>query len=299
MSPMLGSLLVAGSALLFSAKAVVVKLAYPHGVDPDTLLCLRLLMAAPCFAVVVWWASRGQEALGAKRLAAIAGLGLLGYHAASILDFHGLHLIGASLERTVLYIYPLLTLAFDGLLERRAPSRRMILAAFAALLGIALTCHGGEGAVSWLGVGLVAASALCFALYITGSARLMRSIGSNRFTGLALCAACGGMFLQFMLTHPLSGLAQPAPVLGWAAVLAVLCTVLPALAFGAGLKAVGPARTAVLSTIGPVGTVLLAWACLGERPTALNAVGMAITIVAGAVVAATPKTPVKTASDQR
>jgi hypothetical protein len=39
-------LAVTGS-ILFSAKAIVVKLAYRHGVDPATLIALRMVFAAP------------------------------------------------------------------------------------------------------------------------------------------------------------------------------------------------------------------------------------------------------------
>ena len=39
----------ATGALLFSSKAIIVKLAYRHGVDALTLLALRMLFSAPLF----------------------------------------------------------------------------------------------------------------------------------------------------------------------------------------------------------------------------------------------------------
>lgn len=44
----------------FSLKAILAKLAYPHGVDPVTLVALRMLLAAPS----------SSSWLGAKRGAA-------------------------------------------------------------------------------------------------------------------------------------------------------------------------------------------------------------------------------------
>ncbi|HUG71784.1 MAG TPA: hypothetical protein VMK82_00030, partial [Steroidobacteraceae bacterium] len=53
------ALAIVGS-VLFSAKAVVVKLAYRHGVDAVTLLTLRMVFAAPFFAMALAWSSRGR-----------------------------------------------------------------------------------------------------------------------------------------------------------------------------------------------------------------------------------------------
>jgi drug/metabolite transporter (DMT)-like permease len=103
-----GALMVAVAAVAFSGKAIIVKLAYRHGVDAVTLLALRMLYAAPLFLVLAWWAARGA---GAVRLAThdkwkIAGVGLLGYYLASLFDFLGLQYITAALERLVLFLRP-------------------------------------------------------------------------------------------------------------------------------------------------------------------------------------------------
>jgi len=45
-------------AVAFSGKAIIVKLAYRHGVDAVTLIMLRMLFALPFFLAMSWWASR-------------------------------------------------------------------------------------------------------------------------------------------------------------------------------------------------------------------------------------------------
>jgi hypothetical protein len=56
-------------AIAFSGKAIIVKLAYRHGVDAVTLIMYRMLFALPIFAVMAWWASRGKPPAVAPRLA--------------------------------------------------------------------------------------------------------------------------------------------------------------------------------------------------------------------------------------
>ena len=66
-------------SIAFSAKAIIVKLAYRHGVDAVTLIMYRMLFALPFFAAMAWWASRGQAPLTRKDWWGVLGLGVSGY----------------------------------------------------------------------------------------------------------------------------------------------------------------------------------------------------------------------------
>ncbi len=58
-----GLLLAAVGPIAFSGKAIIVKLAYRHGINAVTLLMLRMLFAFPLFLAMTLWAGRGQAAL--------------------------------------------------------------------------------------------------------------------------------------------------------------------------------------------------------------------------------------------
>ena len=115
-------------AIAFSGKAIIVKLAYRHGVDAVTLIMLRMLFALPFFLMMVWWSGRrrGEQspvALTRKDWLGILGLGLTGYYLASFLDFAGLQYVTASLERLILYLNPTLVLLLGWALMGRRISR--------------------------------------------------------------------------------------------------------------------------------------------------------------------------------
>ena len=105
-----GFLLALFGAIAFSAKAILAKLLYRHGVDAVIVVGLRMLFAAPFFAWMVWRGSRGRAPLTRAQWGRITVLGFAGYYLASMLDFLGLQYISASLERLVLYVYPTLVL---------------------------------------------------------------------------------------------------------------------------------------------------------------------------------------------
>ena len=99
-----GLLLATVGAIAFSGKAIIVKLAYRHGVDAVTLITYRMLFALPLFLLLAWWAGRGKPALTRRDGLVVLGLGFTGYYLASFLDFAGLAYISASFERLILYL---------------------------------------------------------------------------------------------------------------------------------------------------------------------------------------------------
>jgi drug/metabolite transporter (DMT)-like permease len=122
-----GLVLATVGAIAFSGKAIIVKLAYRHGVDAVTLIMLRMLFALPIFMLMAWWASRGQPPLTRHDWLGVVGLGVTGYYLASVLDFAGLAYISASFERLILYLNPTLVMLLGWLLYGRRFSRRQLL----------------------------------------------------------------------------------------------------------------------------------------------------------------------------
>ena len=82
--PLWPGLALAGvGAIAFSGKAIIVKLAYRHGVDAVTLIMLRMAVALPLFLLMLWWAGRGKPALAWRERGAAAALGFSGYYLSS------------------------------------------------------------------------------------------------------------------------------------------------------------------------------------------------------------------------
>lgn len=269
----------------FSLKAILAKLAYPHGVDPVTLVTLRMLLAAPVFAVVAWRESRRGAALTLRDWAGVTVLGLFGYYGASMLDFYGLLYISAGLERLVLFTYPTLTLLLGLLMHGRRISKREITACALCYAGIALAvAHdmevAGEALSIAIGCALVFGSALSFAIYLTGAAKPIGKLGATRFSALATLVSTLAVCLHFIAVRPLEALAQPAPVLWLGAAMALFSTVLPVFLQSAAIRRMGAQTAALVGSTGPVITVFLAWTLLDEPLSALQLAGTVL-VVAG------------------
>lgn len=66
-------------SVLFSGKAIAVKLASRYGVDAATLIALRMLVAVPVFVFIYVYVSRGTESLPLADHLKIGVIGVIGY----------------------------------------------------------------------------------------------------------------------------------------------------------------------------------------------------------------------------
>lgn len=279
------------AAFGFSFKAILVKLAYPYGVDAITLLALRMVFALPVFLWVGWRASRGMPALSAREWLGVTLMGLAGYYGASVFDFLGLQYISAGLERLILFTYPTLTLLFGMALTRRPATRREVAALALCYLGIgAAFWHdlefAADAAAIWLGSGLVFGSAFCYAIYLTGSARLVARLGTARFAVLATLVSTAAVFGHFAATRPPARLIQPWPVYGYALAMGLFCTAMPVFAQLAAIRRLGSPRVALVSMLGPLATIGFAGLLLDEPLSLAQLLGAALVIAGIALVGA-------------
>ena len=273
-------------AIAFSGKAIIVKLAYRHGVDAVTLIMYRMLFALPIFALMAWWSSRGKPKLSRKDWLGVVWLGFTGYYLASFLDFAGLAYISASLERLILYLNPTLVLLLGLVVYKRRISMLQALGMAVSYAGVALV-FGDEitlqGVHSAWGALLVFFSAVSYALYLVYSGEMVKRLGSMRLVGLATTIACLLCLLQFVLLRPLSA-AAVAPEVVWLSLLnATLCTAVPVLLVMMAIERIGASLSAQIGMIGPLSTILMGVVILGEPFTAWVAAGTGL-VIAGIFV---------------
>lgn len=269
-------------AISFSAKAIIVKLAYRHGVDAVTLIMFRMLFALPFFLTMAWWTSRGKPPLTRREGLSVFGLGVTGYYLASYLDFAGLSYISASLERLILYLNPTLVLLLGLVLYKRPISRMQLLGMAISYVGVLVVFghevnFAGEGVA--LGALLVFLSAASYAIYLIFSGELVQKLGSLRLVGWATSVACVLCIAQFLVMRPLSA-ALVAPEVLWLSVLnATLCTAVPVVLVMMAIERIGSGLAAQAGMIGPVSTLMMGVFILGEPLTVWVAAGTALVLL--------------------
>lgn len=283
-SRLVGYACAALGAAFFSTKAIFIKLAFQDQVDAALMLAYRMLFATPVFVAVGIWAyskrrTSGQPPPQPSDIAAAVFVGFLGYYVASAFDFAGLMFISASLERLVLFTYPIFVMFIGAAFYGTAITRTSIAAAAVTYLGLALVFTvdlpvGGRDTV--IGTLLVLGAAISFAWHQILAKRFMAPLGSALFTSIALSAA--GVFCVLHQIVFGNGFAAGPRFLWLAFGCAIIATVLPSFLINAGLARVSPQAVSMIATVSPVVTIGLAIAILGEPFTAADAIGSGLVL---------------------
>lgn len=275
------------AAVGFSAKAILVKLAYLDNVDAITLLALRMVFSVPFFIGVAVWVWRQHAApLNTHDRLLVLGLGLIGYYCSSFLDFLGLQYISAGLERLILFLYPTMTVILSAILYKRAIGRKVIAAMGLCYAGIALVfLHDvgvKEGGIV-VGAALVFASTLSYSIYLVGAGHAIARIGTLRFTAYAMVVASVASLLQFGVMRPLSALDLPLRVYELSIAMAIFSTVLPVFLLSFAIRRIGSGSASLIGSIGPVSTIYMAYVFLDEHVSLLQIAG-SLLVLSGVLV---------------
>lgn len=271
-------------AVMFSAKGLFIKFAYQYNVDTVTLLVIRMGISVPVYLMIGFYSERfHQQRISKQQLLSIAFLGCVGYYLASYLDMQGLHYISVGLERAVLYIYPTFVLLLSALIFKQRVTGREVWTILIAYTGLVLIFIEGidhDTNEIYLGGILVAFSALAFAVFMVGSDKHIKMVGSIRFTAYAMTAAGGSIFLHYLLSDRVTVFTQHQQVYFWGSVLAIFSTIVPSFLMAYGMKVLGAKQVSLIGVVGPVSTMLLGVAFLGETLSIIQSIGIVIVILA-------------------
>ena len=260
-------------AVLFSTKAIMVKLAFAEiKVDALSLLTLRMILSLPFYLITAFVISNqeGNVKMSTRQWLYLVLLGLFGYYLSSLFDFIGLQYISAGLERLILFLYPTFVVLINVFYYKQKINRNQKIALFLTYFGIAIA-YFGELRVDtsnpnfFWGSLLIFLCAITYSIYIVGSGRLIPVVGATKFTAYAMLSATGGIFLHFLLRGEFEVLLQSEGLWLYGLALAIIATVIPTFMLSAALKKIGSNNVAIISSIGPVSTIVQAHYFLGEK----------------------------------
>ncbi len=285
--PSRGAALVALAALGFGSLAIFGKLAYGLHVPTASLLAGRFVVAAVVLWLVVVVLRRAP--VPRSHVAAVAALGFV-YAVVTGSYFLALRTIPAALTSLLLFTFPAIVTVVEHFFGDRLTPTRLV-AVVAAVVGTALVIGAPAQRLDVVGIAFGLASAAVYSVYILVGARVLAEVPSIAGTALIATSAAIVFGVWALVARdvppPLS-----LPIVGVVLGLAIFCGVGPILAQAAGMPQIGAGRAAIIGTLEPVATVVLAVVVLGDRFTIVQLAGGAI--VVGSIVLreyASPPTP--------
>ena len=283
-----GILLALLGAVLFSTKAIFVKLAYRDtDIDAVTLLAWRMIFSLPFFVSAAFVSSSKTENVKftTRQWAYIALIGCLGYYISSLLDFLGLQYVSAGIERLILFVYPTLVLLMSAVVFKIKIKPFQWLAVIITYFGLAIAFLGEVDIQSaqnknfYLGSFFIFICAFTYAAYIVGSGRLIPKVGASKFNSYAMSFASIGVLLHFAAFSQVSLWNLPPLVYIYSFLMAVFSTVIPSYLVTASINRIGSGNVAIVGSVGPVSTIILANIFLSEGITLWQIAGTVLILI--------------------
>lgn len=278
-------------AVLFSTKAVLVKVAYrDFDIDPISLLMLRMLFALPIYLGIALFVSqqKGVYKPNRKDYFQIIFMGVIGYYLASLFDFIGLQYITASLERLILFIYPTIVVLIGIVFYKEKITRSQVIALLLSYVGIVIVFIGNVDITDqrnlWIGSTLLFFCALTYAIYFVGSGQLLPKMGTWLYTSHVLTVSCVTVIIHYFIqsSEAAAALDYPSKIYWIAFLMASISTVIPTLLTSEAIRMIGASNSAIIASVGPISTIALAYIFLGERLSPLQMLG-GILVLGGVV----------------
>ena len=247
-----GILLIAVSAASFGTLAIFGRFLYADGVDTFTMLFLRFGIAALLMMVLLL--ARKEKFPRGKILLQLIGMGALGYVGQSFSYLTAIQYASAGLVALLLYLYPAFVFILSMIVLREKVTLLKVGALALALIGTALTVDPAGGQLQ--GILLAICAALIYSIYIIVGTNVMKHVSAVQSSAVIFASAG----VTYGILTAINGMHLPSTSVGWTNIIGIVlvATVIPVVAFLAGLERVGPTNASMLSTLEPVVTVLLA-----------------------------------------
>lgn len=279
MHRIVGIVLVMVSAAAFGTLAILGRFAYAEGMNAQSILFLRFSLAAVLMLALL--RVRRERLPRGPVLRRLIAMGAVGYVGQAMAYLTALKYASAGLVALLLYLYPIFVVLLAAVLLHEPFTGVKGLALGLALAGLLLTVGplGGQA----LGILLAITGAVIYAIYIIVGSHVMRQVSAVQSSAVIFAAAGLSAGTLMLVTGP----QLPATGSGWATIAAIVlvATVLPVVTFLAGLERIGPSNAAMLSTLEPVVTVLLAAWWLNERLAPVALLGGGLILLAVLLVA--------------
>jgi drug/metabolite transporter (DMT)-like permease len=274
MHQFVGMLLVVLSAAGFGTLALFGNYAYADNMDALSILFLRFSLSALLMSALL--VLRREALPRGASLRMLVGMGAVGYVGQSMAYLTALQYASSGLVALILYLYPVLVTVLAVIFLNERLTRAKSMALVIALVGTVLTVDPAGGQL--LGVVLAITGAAIYSVYIIVGTHVMKQVSVIQ-SSTVIFASAGLASGVLML---LNGAHLPSTSAGWLAIggIVLLSTVLPVVAFLAGLERVGASNGAMLSTLEPVVTVILGVVLLNETLRPMTLLGGSLILLA-------------------
>lgn len=255
MEKRLGAIFVVISAICFGFLPIFAGLAYRNGANTVTLLAARFTIAALILWLIVL-AKKIKYNLGKRKIIYLILLGGIGYNSATASYFIALNYISTPLVALIYYTHPIIVSILSYFIIKEEITKNKAAALGISTAGLVMIVGFSLGDINIKGILFAMLAAFVYSIYIIIGDRVVKGlnpliVATYVTTGCSITANLIGMITGSLIKMTL-------PSWFFSFMTAVFPTVIAILLFYEGMKRIGPSKVAIISTIEPVVTTIMA-----------------------------------------
>ena len=159
-----GYVLVILSAFLFGCMPLITTYIYAEGINRESVVLLRNLLALPVLGILAWYQSRSFQ-IPVKSLPTIAVIALMGCCVTPLLLYGSYQHIATGTATVFHFVYPAVVVLIQRIFLRKKIQKATLVAVLLCVGGICLFYDPNEP-LDWGGCGLALASGVTYAVYV-------------------------------------------------------------------------------------------------------------------------------------
>lgn len=251
----IGILVVFLATVFLSTKSIWAKLIYLDSLSPLNVLVCRAVLSLFFLIPMIRF---DWNSVNKSKVFKYSFFGAILYLSSSIADFIGLLYISASLERAVLFTFPIYVFLLSSDLSRITFSKVILIVS--TVLGLAIMFNptvDNHLIDTLIGISLVLLSAVFWALFIIYSKRTVSNISPTIFTSTYMCITTVLLLFGFIIDSKnfTTFLTLQTHTMIYLVFLAIFCSIIPSYLMSFGLKKINASLAAVISAMGPIVTL--------------------------------------------
>lgn len=260
---------------------------YKAGMNPDSVLFFRYLLAIPLLGVMLKVRGRNFR-IHRKEVFPLIVMGLL-VAVSSLSLFESYNYMDAGIASTILFVYPIMVALIMTFVFKEKLEIQTVLCIVLALCGIGMLYKSGDGTtLSLTGTLIVLVSALTYASYIVGiNQSALKNMATLKVTFYVLLFGVSLFIMRFACGESLHVPdASQWYLWGNLLALAVFPTAISFLCTTSAIQYIGSTPTAILGALEPATAIFFGITVFGETLTLRESLGLVMIIVAVTIVIA-------------
>lgn len=269
---------------MFCSKGILVKELFSHGFNAEEVLALRMLTAMPFYAIAGVILFKSWSKISRRDIGWIFMFSFIGFFLCSLINFMGLQHVSVGLERVILFSYPSLVLLGGALLHKQKHGKLQYVACALTWAGLILVVadevsFSGDKHAILYGSLLIFLSALIYAWYLLFAKPVIKRVGAKNSTTLGMNISCLIVLGYYCSQNgtEMSGEWTPKTI-SYVVMIGVLGTVAPTYLLSIGLSRVSSSSYAIVSSIGPIVTIIVASLISQHMPSITQGFGMSLAL---------------------